>query len=114
MDIWVTDQKEKQKEIGNPRVEQCGMCGIQHSPLYRVVSVNDLIGSNVSRNVHISADLVASHETTEWRSLALGSSIVFTVESQFWLQNTRVGHNPLHFCNSLRQLLIIDLIFTES
>lgn len=110
----MTDQKEKQKEVANPRVEQHGMCEIQHSPLHRMISVNDLIGGNVSRNAHISTDLVASHEMSEWRSLTLDLSIVFTVESKFWLQNTRVGHNPLHFCNSLRQLLIIDLIFTES
>lgn len=65
---------------------------------------------NVSTSVHVSTDLIASHEMTEWRSLTLGLSIVFTVESKFWLQNNGVGHNPLHFCSSLRQFLIIDLI----
>lgn len=53
LDVWLTAQKEKQKEIGNPRVEQHGMCGIQHSPLHRLVSVNDLIGGNVSTNAYV-------------------------------------------------------------
>lgn len=75
----MTEQKEKQKETRNPRMEQHGMCGIQHSPLHRVVSVNDLIGDNVSTNAHVSADLVASHETT--RMEILDSGVVYRLHS---------------------------------
>lgn len=90
------------------------MCGNQYNPLHKVISINDLIDGNIITNAYVLflTDLVASPRMTEWRSVTL--KLQLTVESKLWLQNTEVGHSPLNFCNSLRQLLIIDLIFTES
>lgn len=93
-------------------MEQQGICGNQYSPLHMVISINDLTDDNIITNAYVSYFSRSGPKMTEWRSLTL--KLQLTVESQLRLQNTEVGHSPLNFCNSLRQLLIIDLIFIES